>query len=510
MMQWHRISGFALLLLTILAVGCSSSRQASFNPQRKYAPQKLQQDYMLFRNVLQQSHPSLYWFTPKDSMDYYFDEGYGKLKDSMTEMEFKNLLAYVAAKVRCGHTSVRYSKKYSHYLDTARLPIFPLSFKVWSDSLVVTANLNRRDSVLKRGTVVTGIDNYTARELVDTLGDYLSGDGNAMNGKYQAMSNRGVFGSLYRNILGAQDTFHVHYVDSMGIAKVVAVPVSKPVPVVRDTTRRATTTGPQPQPPQPPVERRSMMLNGARNVQIDTTLSSAYMTVNTFARNNGLRSFFRKAFKQINKYHIKSLVIDVRGNGGGDAGLSTLLTKYVADKKFKLADSLYTIKRSSSYASHIQLQRLYWLFTLFVTHKESDGKYHFGYFERHYFKPRKKNHFDGDVYILIGGNSFSATTLFVRALKGQQNVKVIGEETGGGAYGNTAWLIPDVKLPNTGIRFRLPRFRLVMDADAVKEGRGIAPDIEAAPNAELIKKGLDPKVELVREMIFRKTFSAHH
>ena len=42
----------------------------------------------------------------------------------------------------------------------------------------------------------------------------------------------------------------------------------------------------------------------------------------------------------------------------------------------------------------------------------------------------------------------------------QDNVTIIGEETGGGAYGNNAWLIPDVTLPTTGVRFRLPLFRL--------------------------------------------------
>lgn len=510
MMQRHRTPLYFFLLMVVFAVGCSSSRQASFNPQKKYAPGVLQQDYMLYRNILEESHPSLYWFTPKDSMDYYFDEGYAKLSDSMTELEFKNLLSYVTAKIRCGHTSVRYSKKYTHYLDTVHMPLFPLSFKVWRDSLVVTANLNRRDSILKRGTVVKGIDGFTARELVDSLSQFLSGDGNALNGKYQAMSNRGVFGSLYRNIFALKDTFTVRYIDGDGAEQLIAIPVSRPVPVVRDTTNRATTTGPRPQPVQPPPgEKRMVMLNGVRNVQIDTTLSSAYMTVNTFSRGNRLRSFFRKSFKQIEKHHIKNLVVDVRGNGGGDAVLYTLLTRYIIDKKFKVADSLYTLKRSSSYARHIEYQPFYWLFTQFVTHKKKDGKYHFGYFERHYFKPKKKNHFNGDVYILIGGNSFSATTLFVKALKGQQNVKVIGEETGGGAYGNTAWLIPDVKLPHTGIRFRLPRFRLVMDADAVKEGRGIMPDIESAPDAEFIRKGIDPKIDLVRKMIFQKLVLSH-
>jgi C-terminal processing protease CtpA/Prc len=105
------------------------------------------------------------------------------------------------------------------------------------------------------------------------------------------------------------------------------------------------------------------------------------------------------------------------------------------------------------------------------------------------------------VYILTGGNSFSATTLFANALKGQPNVKIIGEETGGGAYGNTAWFIPDATLPNTQIRFRLPRFHMVMNKNFPKNGRGIMPDIEVKPSVDAIKKGYDVKLEYVKKLI---------
>ena len=91
-------------------------------------------------------------------------------------------------------------------------------------------------------------------------------------------------------------------------------------------------------------------------------------------------------------------------------------------------------------------------------------------------------------------------------MKGQQNVTVIGEETGGGAYGNTAWMIPDVVLPHTKVRFRLPRFRLVMDKELVQQGRGVLPDIEVAPNLETIRMGIDPKVEAVRQIILRRNW----
>jgi C-terminal processing protease CtpA/Prc len=500
MMQKISYVGFIVAISCL--IGCSASRH-SYNPQHTFTKKQVQQDYRVFRGVLEESHPSLYWFTPKDSMDHYFDEGFHRLTDSMTELQFRNVLSYVTSKVHCGHTAVRYSKQYGRYIDTAKIKMFPLSFKVWSDSMAITANINRKDSILKYGTLVTAIDGYSVRKLTDTFMNYISGDGNSINGKYQSLSNSGAFGSMYRNIMGLKDQIAVTYIDSTGAEQTVNVPVFDPsVKEKKDSSVKVSKPGQA--PPKPSKENPRQYSYNARYVQIDTTLSSAYMTVHTFARGNKLRSFFRKAFKELERRRIQHLVVDVRTNGGGDAGISTLLTRYLADKKFKLADSLYAVRRSSRYHKYISWQPFYWSLMQFVTHKKKDGLYHFGYFERHYFHPKKKHHFNGDIYLVTGGNSFSATTLFVKALQGQQNVKVIGEETGGGAYGNSAWMIPDVTLPNTKVRFRLPKFRLVMDKELVKDGRGIMPDIMVSPTRETILRGIDPKAAVIRRMIMHK------
>ncbi|RYF89398.1 MAG: peptidase S41, partial [Chitinophagaceae bacterium] len=173
---------------------------------------------------------------------------------------------------------------------------------------------------------------------------------------------------------------------------------------------------------------------------------------------------------------------------------------------FKIADSLYAVKRSSKYSKYIEMQSMYWFMMQFITHKKRDGKYHFGYLERHVFKPKKKHHFNGEIYLLTGGNSFSATALFAKKLQGQSNVTIVGEETGGGAYGNSAWMLPDVTLPVTGVRFSLPKFRLVMDQEAVAGGRGVMPDVEVPPTVESIRRGVDPKVEAIRDIILGKMY----
>ena len=483
--------GWVIVICTLL-FSCSVSRVSIVN--KKYPVSALKEDYNIFRGSLEEMHPSLYWFTPKSTMDEQFTEGLESITDSLTERQFRTLLTKVISSIRCGHTYVNYSARYSKYLDTADIKLFPLAFKVWDDTLAVTANLNKKDSLLKRGTVVTAINGKPAKKLIDTFFNYITGDGFSEVGRYQAMSSYGSFGVLYKNVFGLTDSFNIQYVDAGGFEKETVVPIFVPVKDSADKSEF------KPEK-YTPKERRTLRSFATRHVQVDTTLKSAYMMLNSFSRGNKLRKFFKSSFKKIKALGIQHLVIDVRSNGGGDAVNSTLLTQYLSDHPFTIADSLYTIKRSSKYRDYIRLQPVYWLITTIITKKHSDGNFHFGYFERHTFKPFKKYHFDKNIYILTGGNSFSATTLFAEELKGQKNVTIVGEETGGGAYGNTAWIIPEVTLPNTKLRLGIPKFRFVMRRNLVKEGRGVMPDVYVSPTAEDIKQGIDVKIEAVRKMI---------
>jgi hypothetical protein len=508
-----RLLSSCYLILCLFLFSCGTSEKA-FRPDRKYSPAVLREDYQIFRNVLEAWHPSLYWYTPRDSMNYFFATGYSALNDSMTEPQFRRVLSYVIARIKCGHTSVSASRNYSRYLDKAKLPQFPLILKFWKDTMAIAFNLDRNDTVLKRGTLLYTINGRTARQLTDTLFPYIVSDGYNLTGKYQYLSTGLHFSSWYKDVFGYENGFDIAYRDTAGQTAQIHIPAYDPnADTVRRSLGRVLMQGTgqrRPGPSQPmrhrgrrARKRRELLFT--RNLQLDSNSHSAFLTLNTFEGGYGLRGFFRETFKVLKDSQVKNLVIDVRSNGGGDAAISTLLTRYLIDKKFKLADSLYTVRRHSRYDGYIQHGFVYDVLTFFASRRLSDGYYHFGYFERHYYHPVRRDHFDGAVYILTGGNSFSATCLFAGALKGQSNVMLVGEETGGGYYGNTAWMIPDVTLPVTGIRFRLPRFRLVVDSTREKNGRGVMPDVLALPSVEALSKGLDFKTAKAKELIRLKS-----
>lgn len=475
-----------------LLCGCAASK---YKPSKKFSPQQLQEDYSIFRASLEEAHPSLYWYTSKDSMDYYFGVGQNKLRDSLTEGQFRTILSYVISKIRDGHASVRPSEA-----ATKSGPFnspFPLYIKTWPDTTVVTANLNLKDSNIVRGVVLKSIDGRPVQQIFDSLFLFLPADGYNLTHKYQTLSNGAVFRNLYASVFRLKRETPVEYIDTLGRLRSATLSLYNPK---TDTLRNRRP------PPQKlsKKERNKLETEAMRSLRVDTVLNTAILEVNTFAKGYGLRRFFRKSFKQIKEQHIPNLVVDMRGNGGGSVILSNLLTKYIADKPFIVADTLYAIKRSSRYGRFRANRILNWLFLQFLTRKKKDGYYHFSWYEGKKFKPKSRYHFDGTTYILTGGNTFSAAVLFAKALREQEDVVVVGEETGGGAYGNSAWLIPDVTLPNTKVRFRLPLFRLVIDSNENK-GRGVMPEVPALPSVDALRKGIDYKMEKIKELIRQKT-----
>ncbi|MDP4283098.1 MAG: S41 family peptidase [Bacteroidota bacterium] len=477
------------LFIVLVLFSCSASK--NYNPNKKYSKEELQQDYSLLRHILEKKHPSLYWYTPKDSMDYYFDQGYKAITDSMTELQFGwKILAPITSVIHCGHTSFSMSKGWNKFIKNKRIPSFPLFLKVWKDTMMVTGNLNRNDSAIKPGDFITSINGLKSTDMISLMFDYMAEDGYTENVNYIRLSNS--FPYFHRNVFGLYKNYYVDYTDSNGVEKSALLPYYAPP---SDTVKKETKERKR--------EERKMThrqkIENIRSLEYDS--SFALMTVNGFSKGH-LSHFFRKSFRDLRQQKAEKLIIDLRANGGGDINKSVLLTKFLRNAPFKVADTAYSISKNfNPYTGRISSGWLNNIVLLFATHKKKDGNYHFGYWERHFFRVKRKNHFNGNVYILTNGLTFSASALFCNAVKDQPNIILAGEETGGGWYGNSGIMIPNITLQNTKLKVRLPFFRLVQYHHIATKGIGIMPDIYIGPNWRDILNGVDTKLEVVKKMI---------
>ncbi len=487
-----------LCFIALLLASCATTK--NYSPNNKFGKAELQEDFTLLKNILESKHPSLYWYTPKDSMDMYFSRYYEAIGDSMTEQQFGwKILAPLTDKIHCGHTSFGMSKAYGRWAVNKRFPSFPLFLRIWNDSMVVTGNLNRKDSLIKRGMVLTSINGMRTSEMAQTLFGFMTEDGSANNVNYQRLGNN--FPYYHRNIFGLYKNYDITYLDSTGKELRTKIPLYDPAADTLDKRRIRPLVK---LTKQQKKARRKERLQNQRSLAIDTANNTAVITLNSFSGGR-LRSFFRRSFKKIRKQNIANVVVDLRSNGGGKIGNSTLLTKYVTRQPFKIADSATVMAASlRPYTKYIKGRFLNTIGLSLLSKRKADGRRHFGYWERKTYYPKKSNHFAGALYVLINGASFSASTLFCNDIRGQQGITLVGEEAGGGWHGNTGVMIPDITLPNTRMRVRLPLVRLVQYKHVPQNGLGVMPDVYVPPNYEAFMKGRDKKLQVVMEMIKAK------
>lgn len=483
---------FLWIVCGLVLTSCGTSIKG-YDPNRKIPPHFLREDFTILRKTLEENHPSLYWYTTPDSLEAAHQSIYHQLNDSLTEAAFRRKVSWWVSKIHCGHTSTRLSNKYQKYYKNRKMPQFPLQVKVWGDSAIFLSSLRKQDSLIKRGDIILSINGIPMKSLVDSMCAFLSTDGYSDNFKYQAISFN--FPAHYQNAFGLDSQYVVAYIDAAGIQK---SHITKNFVPVQDSTRKPViaVTGP---PPAPKPKKEDKLLS-SRSLRIDTLKHIAYMDVNTFSKGH-LRKFFRKSFKTLQQQQVKNLVVDLRRNTGGSVAVSTLFSRYMVKEPFRIADTVAAVKRSLPNRKYISHWLLCWLSLNIIGRKSPDGRIHFRFLERDVHRPVARNHFDGNIYLLTGGYTFSASTFVVHTLQHQSNVTVLGEETGGGAYGNSAIYIPDIVLPNSRIKVRLPLFRVVLDSGATKNGRGIIPDIVVPPNSSYIRRGIDAKLEKVRQLI---------
>lgn len=194
--------------------------------------------------------------------------------------------------------------------------------------------------------------------------------------------------------------------------------------------------------------------------------------------------------------HTKGLIIDVRDNGGGTRAALIELFSYLttADNpphianvaKYRLNDAFEDdhlearfMYRQNKYAPnsrefHTIKQFMKTFKPQWAPPENAFSEWHYLLLSKH--KNDKRYHYKKPVIILTNQKGFSATDIFVAALKGWRNVTVIGQPTAGGSARTRS-----IELKNSGLKIRMASMASFQPSGLLYDGNGIMPDIFIEP-----------------------------
>ncbi len=115
-------------------------------------------------------------------------------------------------------------------------------------------------------------------------------------------------------------------------------------------------------------------------------------------------------------------------------------------------------------------------------------------------KPAKFG-FHGELIMLTSQSNSSGATNFMASVQAARPVTLIGEKTDGNPLGPTAGTIFFLKLPESGIRLRLPVIRFENNVGDLPKGEGLTPNILAPTTVTSVRAGKDPAMDAALKII---------
>jgi C-terminal processing protease CtpA/Prc len=192
----------------------------------------------------------------------------------------------------------------------------------------------------------------------------------------------------------------------------------------------------------------------------------AILTISHFAFYDNCDFFYTyidEAFSRMEQEKIMNLILDVRGNTGGDPFCAAHLLSYLEE-----APVVYFSKPYGEY------------FTLTKP------------------VPLHQNHFKGEFITLIDGGGLSTTGHFLSLLKFHKFGKLVGEETGATYTCNDA--SRSYTLKNTRIQGHIASRTFATVVRDLPGDRGIIPDHQVVQTPEDIAEGVDTVMEYALNM----------
>ena len=438
---------------------------------------------------LQDFHPGLYWYRSRQELEDIFKVTVAKLDHPMSEHEYLRVLGSVISKIGCGHTQLRLSDStYQAYREENNY--FPLSVIVLDNKLYATQSV---DNSIDAGNEILSINDLSTDSLIRIFKESHWTEGLHHSIMYNEISRYFKHYS-YSIFIGNAEQYVIEYIDSEG---------NRRKSVLEKDLKKYSS----------PIVDYTFSDNLNLSFYSVNEISAAILDVNVFFdwKKEGKKYKFSKelskAFEKIDASGVDNLVIDLRDNGGGRAPYE--LFSYLYDSNFTFFDRMeFILDKESAYAKYCEpkLSKLWISRQTKKSNQINDSTYQLKNEPMLKEQEPSKPQFFGNLYILINGGCFSATSDLAALIKSHKLATFVGTETGGSYYGNTSMEDAWVTLQNSEVRVKIPLVRHFLPVEPVIPlGRGVIPDYQVEQSITDLKNGVDTQMEFVFTLLKEKS-----
>ncbi|MBB3696036.1 hypothetical protein KMW28_12375 [Flammeovirga yaeyamensis] len=459
--------------------------------QHKIKGEKLLEDFDTLVSELRLQHQGLYNYTDKSDTDSILDSIRNTLKNGKTYLEFYEDTRLVIGLTNEGHTSIDLPKKQLIKLGLSK-SFLPLKVKFCDDHLMVVQNYGKEILDLKQGTEILSVNGRSIDEICNKIYPLIPSDGFNVTSKNEWVGGI-IFSLLNRLAYGKSKNFvlEVKKLDSSIIKKIDL----KPVRLSRFKTKNALY-------PKIDFDYKHFVFE-----QINDSI--AYMSIPTLGTDSiDYAQTYQSYFSKVDSLNIKHLIIDVQENGGGTEGKENLLFSYLYHdvfqkyKRITMLPKPYEINKEDE--DYIEDK---WALKGDTAYR-GDYTLMSDYYSNLGFKhPKEHLIYDGKVYVLISGKTFSGGAEFSSLVKMTNRGLFIGEETGGTYEGNVSGYAEYVTLPNTKIEVNIPTVHFQMKVNPKERGRGVLPDYRVPEKPQDYLNGVNTKKEFAIQLILNSKAS---
>ena len=465
-----------------LALAFQGFAQAPNASPSKFSREQLVEDFRVARHALEEGHSGIYRYTKKADLDRVFDAAERSLDRPMDAWELYRVLAPAVAAIKCGHTGLGLPKELQNELNTT-VPLLPLQVKVLGGTPYVFRDFSSPAGSLA-GLEIRSVNGVAAPRIVATMMAATPADGDVVTSRERRISDWRFVGNLVR-LLAMKSPYELELVDPSANKTVKATLAGVELPKLLAASKARY-----------PQDQR---IEDSGDLDFLDDGRIARMTVRGFfgfadaEHKEDLQQFFKESFAAMRAKGTKALILDVRGNGGGEDALGRILLSYLLDAPFKYYDDLILNKVSYDLQKYAEgwepiPEKL--------VEKRADGLYHAVGHPNWGIQQPSSPGFGGKVVILINGDSFSTTSEFLSQVHFHHRATFVGEESGGGYYGNTSGVDANVILPNSKLQVQIPLLTYYVAVSGyAAAAHGVIPDHPVRPTIADLLAGKDPAME---------------